>query len=346
VKLAAATAASCRVKREKACTDRSSYDQTACGDQDFCADVVDWTAGTCSDVRREGPYGVGVRVVTMTKDSVTMPGNPRVLDTIVWYPTTSGAGPVDNFYRGVLDAPVDGSGGPYPILMFSHGSCGYAAQSTFLLPIIASRGFIVVAPPHPGNTIFDGASCGSGPSQLASFQERPADVKFALDSMLAENANPASDFFGLLDATRIGMSGHSFGGLTTYLVIGQDARYRAAVPMAPATFAGFSLGVPSLTVLGAIDSVVNNGTTRDAYAASTGPKYLAEIASTGHYAFSDLCPGGPNCVQPTTLTQDEAHAATLRWVVPFVQWKVGGDERFAAFFATPRPAGSTLEFVP
>jgi predicted dienelactone hydrolase len=182
-------------------------------------------------------------------------------------------------------------------------------------------------------------------TQVASFQERPADVRFALDSLLAESADPGSDFFAALDPTRIGMSGHSFGGLTTYLVVGEDARYRAAVPMAPATFAGFELGVPSLTVVGAIDSVVDNDGAHDAYEASVTPRWFAAIESTGHYAFSDLCPGGPNCVQPTTLTQDEAHAAVLRWVVPFVQWQVGGDERFAAFFLAPVPAGSTLEAV-
>src|SRR6185369_16743476 len=113
------------------------YDQTACPDQTHCVDVVDWTAGTCSDVRARGPYEAGVRRITMTKQSVVHPEEERVLDTVVWYPTTAGAGPIDGATGAVVDAPIDASGGPYPVLLFSHGSCAYPLQSVFLLPLIA-----------------------------------------------------------------------------------------------------------------------------------------------------------------------------------------------------------------
>jgi hypothetical protein len=36
----------------------------------------------------------------------------------------------------------------------------------------------------------------------------------------------------------------------------------------------------------------------------------------------------------------------LRYVIPFVEWKLAGDERFAAFFDQPLPPGSTFEAVP
>jgi dipeptidyl aminopeptidase/acylaminoacyl peptidase len=51
-----------------------------------------------------------------------------------------------------------------------------------------------------------------------------------------------------LDETRIGMSGHSFGGLTTYLVLPLDSRFRVAVPMAPAVIGTVPPTLPSLTV--------------------------------------------------------------------------------------------------
>ena len=69
---------------------------------------------------------------------------------------------------GVVDAPLDASGGPYPVVLFSHGSCGYPLQSTFLTPLLASRGYIVVAPPHPGNTINEFPTCGT--------RERPGRI--------------------------------------------------------------------------------------------------------------------------------------------------------------------------
>jgi dienelactone hydrolase len=333
------TPISCRVKAPRSCRDKAKYDQTACTDQDFCSDVIDWTAGTCSDVRARGPFEAGARTITMTKQSVVDPTQQRMLDVVVWYPTTPGAGPINGGTNAVLNAPVDHSGGPYPVLLFSHGSCGYPLQSIFLMPLIAARGYIVIAPPHPGNTINQFPNCGTVQAQVASLQERPQDMIFALDQMLAANADAGSDFFGALDPSRIGMSGHSFGGLTTFLVANLDPRIKVAVPMAPATPGGPNgvLHVPSLLMLGNIDGVVNNTTARTAYGNSDTPKYKVEIEHAGHYAFSNGCFPGPDCNPPTTLTQDEAHVQVLRWVIPFLEWKLKGDDTFAAFFESPPP---------
>jgi predicted dienelactone hydrolase len=337
----------CQVKRDSACTDRSSFDQTACDAQTFCADVVDWTASTCSDVRARGPFEAGVRTITMTKQSVVDPTQPRVLDTVVWYPTAPGAGPIEGATGGVVDAPLDLSGGPYPVLMFSHGSCGYPLQSTFLLPLIASRGYVVVAPPHPGNTLFEFPACGSPAVQVASAQERPQDIIFALDQMLAANADSGSPFFGALDPDRVGMSGHSFGGYTTFFVAFLDPRIKVAVALAPATpvmHAAFA--VPSLLMLGTIDGVINLATARTAYANSSSPKYKVEIEHAGHYAFSNLCFPSADCNPPTTLTQNEAHGPVLRWVIPFLERYLKGDDRFDAFFDQPVPPGVVYDAAP
>jgi predicted dienelactone hydrolase len=309
--------------------------ESACSEQTHCADVIDWTAGTCVDPRVRGPYGVGARQVLFTKDSVASPGTPRPLDTIVWYPTTPDADPIDSYYKAVLDAPLDLSDGPYPLLMFSHGSCGYPAQSTFLTALLASYGYVVAAPPHPGNTIFEFPNCLTALS--TSFQERPQDIIFVTDQLLAANADNSSPFFGAIDPQRIGMSGHSFGGLTTYLVQGSDPRFRVAIPMAPAAFANFALTVPSLTILGAIDGVVNNAENRMAYQNSNPPKIKVEIEHAGHYAFSDGCFPSPDCMPPVTTTQDESHVAVLRWVLPFVQRYLAGDESYEPFLSSVPP---------
>ena len=347
VKPTSDVAVTCKVKRATSCTDRPSYDQTACADEQFCTDVVDWTAGTCSDVRDRGPFEAGSRTVHLVKQSVVDPMQQRVLDTQVWYPVAAGSGPIDPGTSGVLNAPVDLSGAPYPVLMFSHGSCGYPLQSNFLLPLIASRGYVVIAPPHPGNTIFDFPNCGSAQEQIDSAQERPQDIIFALDSMLAESANASSPFFGALDASRIGMSGHSFGGFTTFFVVNQDARFKVAVPMAPATpGTQATLPVPSLLMLGAIDSVINLNTARTAWANFVMPKWKVEIGHAGHYAFSNSCFPSPDCNPPTTLTQDEAHVQVMRYVIPFLEWKLRGDESFAAFFDQPIPPGVQFDAIP
>jgi predicted dienelactone hydrolase len=339
--------ATCRLAAAKgthACADRRGLLETPCNAAMSCADVVQWTAGTCIDPRQPGPYGVGVRTVEMTKDSVVSPGTPRVLDTIVWYPTAAGAGPVDPTLHGVVNAPMDLSAAPYPLLMFSHGSCGYPAQSTFLTPLLASYGIVVAAPPHPGNTIFDGlTNCGTTSALIASLQERPSDIIFATDQLLAASADDTSPFFDGIDPQRIGMSGHSFGGLTTYLVTARDARYRIAVPMAPATLNNSALTVPSLTMFGDADTVVNLNNIRAAYDRSGAPKIEVVIAHTGHYAFSDGCFPSADCNPPTTLTQSEAHADVQRWVVPFVLRYLVGDLRDEPFLDNVPPGVSAMQ---
>jgi predicted dienelactone hydrolase len=337
---------SCRLKKASRCQDRPRYAQTACTAQTHCADVVDWTAGTCIDARVKGPYEAGVHDFFFTKDSVVSPGTPRTLRTVVWYPTAPGAGPIDPLSDAVIDAPLDTAAAPYPVLLFSHGSCGYPRQSLFLTALLASHGFIVVAPSHPGNTLNEYPNCGTPAAQLASYQERPQDVIFALDSMLLDDADPMSAFFGALDETRIGMSGHSFGGLTTYLVTAIDNRFQVAVPLAPAVIGTMPPTVPSLTMLGQVDSVVDNDAIRNAYAGAERPKYLVEVANAGHFAFSDGCFPGPDCNPPVTLTQPESHAVVQRWVLPFLETYLARDIVFAPFLTAPAPPGVAFEFEP
>lgn len=328
---------SCTIKRADRCQDGTKFTETACGGMTHCSDVVDWTAGTCVDVRQKNPFEAGVRTITFTKQSVAVPANSRPLDTVIWYPTTPGAGPINGSYGAVVNAPLAASGAPYPVLLFSHGSCGYPLQSIFLTSLLAAQGFVVIAPPHPGNTINEFPNCGTPQAQVNSFLERPQDVIFVLDQMLAENANPASPFFGALDPDRVGMSGHSFGGLTTYLVEAIEPRVKVAIPMAAAVVGTQSMSVPSLSMLGAVDSVVNNASIRTVYASSEAPKFLVEIQKAGHYAFSGLCFPTSDCNPPVTLTQDEAHGHVLRWVRPFLEVYLNGNQDFSAFFLKPLP---------
>src|SRR4029453_14570019 len=157
------------------------------------------------------------------------------------------------------------------------------------------------------------------------------------------------------DESRIGMSGHSFGGLTTYLVTPLDPRIKVAVPMAPAVIgARVRLPVPppaaparpSLTMLGQIDSVVNNDAIRNAYAAATSAKYLVEVANAGHYAFSGACVPCAACTPPVTLDQAEAHEAVERWVLPFLKTWLAGDPDFVPFLVGGSPPGVVLSRGP
>jgi predicted dienelactone hydrolase len=322
---------------------RAVATRRACSDLEACADVVEWTAGTCVDTRADGPYAAGFREVRIAKPSAVDASRERVLDVVVWYPALPGSGPVDSASRAVRDAPLDVSGGPYPLLLFSHGSCGFPRQSLFLTPWLATHGFIVAAPPHPGNTLFEFPRCSEGGALAASFIERPQDMVATLDRMLAEDQDPESPLFGAIDETRIGMSGHSFGGLTTYLTTAIDDRFAVAMPLAAATTDTSLLEIPSLTMYGAIDSVVDNEGILAAYARSRAPKLLVGIEDAGHYAFSDGCFPSPDCNPPLTATQDEAHERVKRWVLPFLEVVLAGDRSFAPFLLAQPPPGVAVD---
>lgn len=358
---------SCRITREAACRGRSAtrrslarrgpalggsrrvqirpshsagtggYAEAACPEQTHCADVVEWTAGTCFDVREEGPYDPGAVSLTLTKPSA-VDGTPRVLETVVWYPTTAASAERDPALGGVLDAPFDRSEGPRPIVLFSHGSCGFPTQSVFLTAWLATHGFVVVAPPHPGNTVNEIATCSGNPD---SATERPEDMVFVLDEILAANADPSSPFFEALDEDAIAMSGHSFGGFTTFATVDRDPRIKVALPFMAATPATARFDIPSLTIISEVDGTVNNERSVDAYRRSARPKWLVNIRHAGHFAASGPCFTGPDCEAPMILAQAEANPKMKRWVLPFLKVFLEGDFAFAPFLA--EAAGPAFE---
>jgi predicted dienelactone hydrolase len=99
-----------------------------------------------------GRFPAGVTTVTFTKNSETT-GLPRPLETVIWYPAVEGTGEEEPL--GLRDATMRKE--RWPLVVFSHGSCGIPTQSVFLTRTLATWGFVVAAPPHPGNRIIDQA---------------------------------------------------------------------------------------------------------------------------------------------------------------------------------------------
>jgi len=79
----------------------------------------------------------------------------------------------------------------------------FPTQSLFLTTVLASYGFVVAAPPHPGNVL--SPTCESQAALDDAFANRPADISFVIDSLLALNQTPASFLYEGLDPARIGV---------------------------------------------------------------------------------------------------------------------------------------------
>ena len=140
---------------------------------------------------------------------------------------------------------------PAPVVLFSHGLGGSCQNNPYLGKHWSARGYVVVFVQHPGSD--ESVWKGQGPARipaamkqaasLENFLLRVADIPAVLDQLTSWNALEGHALRGRLDLTHVGMSGHSFGAVTTQAVSGQslpvggarftDPRIKAAVMMSP-----------------------------------------------------------------------------------------------------------------
>lgn len=116
-----------------------------------------------------------------------------------------------------------------PVVLFSHGLGGSREGSAYLGRHWAGRGYAVVYVQHPGS---DDSIWKDTPrqqrraamNQAASARNyflRVRDVPAVLDQLEQWSTAEGHPLRGRLDLDRIGMSGHSFGAVTTQAVSGR-----------------------------------------------------------------------------------------------------------------------------
>lgn len=250
------------------------------------------------DTSLRGPWPVGARTVTVGG-----------LTAEVWYPAAvgseAGAEKIRYDIRGGLpdseqakvsdadnpwqdcdcyrDLPLDEGHGPYPAVVFVHGTAGFRSQSLEFMEHWASRGFVVIAADHPGLWLKDllGQLCGLP----AVSQDLQGDIA-ALVAGLQAPAGDLAFLAGHVDGGRIGMAGHSAGGAA---IQKQGGVARVLMPMA---LGGVEAGaaLESTLIFGALsDQVVAYSMQQQGYASSPAPKRLIGIENAGHLTFSSLC---------------------------------------------------------
>lgn len=267
-----------------------------------------------------GPFPAGVR--TLYAADPTRDGRPLTFE--VWYPAAAahaGQDLADDtrdryemlpvFPPVPQDAVRDAAPQPgaHPLVMFSHGFGSHRRQSTFFCTHLASRGYVVASVDHTGNTTFDilqatiasrsGAPPPDGDALIAEFiAQRPADVSFMLAQL---DAGALGADGPAIDASRIGMSGHSFGGWTTLMAVGREPRIVAAVPLAPAGGAtplgGQSLRdalsldwrrrVPTLLLAAERDGLLPLEGMEDLFRRIDSPKRMSILRNADHMHFCD-----------------------------------------------------------
>ncbi|WP_185474883.1 alpha/beta hydrolase [Synechococcus sp. BSA11S] len=108
-----------------------------------------------------------------------------------------------------------------PVIVFSHGLSSQPKDYAVGLRHLASHGYVVAAPQHPGSdsTWVKGLINGTNKDvfDVNEFINRPKDLSYVMDEL--ERRNDES-FQGRLVLDNIGVAGHSFGGYTALAVGG------------------------------------------------------------------------------------------------------------------------------
>lgn len=260
-------------------------------------------------------------------------GSDRPLNVAVWYPAqplqaddaeqstvTYANGAVGLARQDAAPAPA---GGPYPLIVWSHGYTGSAINYAYLCERLASRGYVVAAPDH-NDPVFGMRIAGPVEDEdlparrrqaLADlvgdrddfdhdrYGYRPMELALTIENMTAQSDSPPgpdAPLSGMIDPDRIGAGGHSMGGYTVLTRIGclptaADERIRAAVLHSPGTWmwqeADYqTVAVPTMYMLGEWEIGRRDEAfvaTDLAFANTPAPAWHIGIARAGHMIFTD-----------------------------------------------------------
>ena len=222
---------------------------------------------------------------------------------------------------------------PAPVILFSHGLGGSREGSAFIARQWAARGFVAVFLQHPGSDtsvwrdkpFADRLPAMREAANLENFLLRVKDVPAVLDQLERWNKTEGHALNGRLDLAHTGMSGHSFGAVTTQAICGQvfptatesltDARIKAALVLSPsaprvgdAKKAFGSIQMPWMLMTGTRDASPINNTTAESrlavYASlPAGDKFELVLNNAEHSIFTerplpgDKGPRDPNHVR-------------------------------------------------
>lgn len=203
----------------------------------------------------------------------------RRIDVKVWYPA-----------KGK---------GPWPLVIYSHGTFGYASNAMHLVNALVDAGYVVAAPDYPLTS--SEAYTRITFADVSDVREQVRDVGLVIDRLLADPA-----LGKLIDPDRIGTTGHSLGAVTSYFASfgarTRDPRIKATAPIAGGDpvqaaldapmgmeGAGYSpLAVPVLFLTAEHDVFSSlTGPRHVAFARVAAPKYELVVSQGTHVWFRD-----------------------------------------------------------
>ena len=247
-----------------------------CGDSSTSSETAPGAA-----YRDAGPFTAGVTTVGYADRKVE-----------IWYPVDSGDEGgrerdvyfirdwLPDFINAILPADANppfetnahreapaSAAGPFPLVVFAHGSASFRTQSTFLTTHLATWGFVVVAPDYLERGL--GNALGQPPEQ-------------PIEDLVLSRA--AVDLAAITGHSAGGGSSFRFGSETdvvTYIPLSAGVRDTTE----PSDFPQ----APSMWLTGDIDGIVSVDGVVRAFENAPSPSRLVIVEGGGHLAPTDLC---------------------------------------------------------
>ena len=133
--------------------------------------------------------------------------------------------------------------GPYPLLILSHGLTGMRQIHTSLIENLASHGYVVAAVDHPYDcnlTVFQDGTVANYRSDITGHPDsvnirkmqlstRVNDIVFVLEKI--SELHSSSSLGEIINLSKVGVLGHSYGGATAINSTFNDSRFRACLAL-------------------------------------------------------------------------------------------------------------------
>jgi alpha-beta hydrolase superfamily lysophospholipase len=160
--------------------------------------------GLQDDPRLPGPAGIERTTLNLRRQTVSPSGQKQLRK-----------------FRVLLYTPTPWHTNKTPVVVISHGLAAGPDDLAQYAEHLASHGYVVAVPQHPGSDTEQVRGMLAGEAeevfQIQEFIDRPLDISHVLNELERRNQ---SQYQGRLELTAVGVMGQSFGGYTALALAG------------------------------------------------------------------------------------------------------------------------------
>jgi hypothetical protein len=238
--------------------------------------------------------------------------------------------------------PTSGpTAGPYPVVVIAPGFEIPASVYYVYAEWLAGFGYVAIVDAYAQNPF--------APNHVAAAQ----DLSAAVDYATTANTTATSPLYGLVDLTKVGVSGHSLGGKLAILAASMDTRFIASLTLdavdgsmncsatlCPNAISVLPLPIPTgflgetLDEMGTVPCAPQSDNFQTLYGKAGSPSLEVTIAGAGHMSFvSSISACGLVCSFCQTPTAPQAQVISLAesYLVAFYELNLRGNAGYQTY---------------